>query len=371
MKIKCEREQLLPAFQTVAGVVPARSPKEILKDVKLEVDGDTATLMATDLDVGIRATVPGVTVEAPGSALLSAARFGSILRESSDAELGLEADAAGTLIRGERSEFRLPSANPEEFPPIATFDESSYHEVPARLLKEIVRRTVYATDNESTRYALGGVLLEMDENSLLAVGTDGRRLARMQGPAISVEGHVTGDKMVIVPSKTMQLIERSLADADAEIKIAATSSGLLVASQRVTIYSRLVEGRFPKWRDVFPKRDNAARIELNVGPLHSAVRQAMVVTSEESRGVDFTFADGKLTLAGRTAEVGQSRVDLPIDYHDREITITLDPRFLTDFLRVLDPEKNFTLEITDAASAAVCHTDDDYGYVIMPLAREP
>jgi DNA polymerase-3 subunit beta len=48
----------------------------------------------------------------------------------------------------------------------------------------------------------------------------------------------------------------------------------------------------------------------------------------------------------------------------------LDPRYLSDFLKVLDPEKVVTIELKDAESAAVCTTDDGYGYVIMPLARD-
>jgi DNA polymerase-3 subunit beta len=77
-----------------------------------------------------------------------------------------------------------------------------------------------------------------------------------------------------------------------------------------------------------------------------------------------------LVLAGRAAEVGQSRVELPINYDDQELTITLDPRFVVDFLKVLDAEKTFIFEVKDAESAAVCRTDDGYGYVIMPLARD-
>ena len=79
---------------------------------------------------------------------------------------------------------------------------------------------------------------------------------------------------------------------------------------------------------------------------------------------------GMLVLAGRAADVGQSRVELPIGYDGREITITLDPRFVVDFLKVLDAEKTFTLEIKDSDSAAMCSTDDGYAYVIMPLARD-
>src|SRR5262249_54859658 len=162
------------------------------------------------------------------------------------------------------------------------------------------------------------------------------------------------------------LIEKILTEPDAEIHIAARSNEILVKSPRATFYSRLVEGRFPKWREVFPKRPDAVKLDLAVGPLYSAVRQAMIVTSEESRGVDFTFAEGKVVLAGRAPEAGQSRVELPVAYDGPAVSISLDPRFFNDYLKVLEPESTFSLELKDAESAAVCRTDDGYAYVIMP-----
>ena len=144
----------------------------------------------------------------------------------------------------------------------------------------------------------------------------------------------------------------------------------MVRSPRATIYARLVEGRFPKWREVFPSRTDAVQIEVTVGPFYSALRQAAIVASEESRGIDFTFGNGTLVLAGSTAEVGQSRVELPIAYDGEAITVTMDHRFVADFLKVLDSEKLVTIDIQDGESAALFTTDDGYGYVVMPLARE-
>ncbi len=370
MKVSCERDKLLAAFQLAAAVAPSRSPKPILQNVKLDVTDDGAVLTATDLEVGMRLTVPGVTADATGSALLQVARFGSILRETADPVIKIETDGRGTIVRGERSEFRLPAENPDEFPTVAQFSEGGYLEVPARLLRELIRRTVFATDNESSRYALGGVLLEFRDGELTAVGTDGRRLAVMKGPANAVNGYKQADTMTIVPTRAMQLIERSITDGDAEVQIAARANDILVRTPRAVIYSRLVEGRFPKWRDVFPRREGTQKIALVVGQAYSAVRQAAIVTSEESRGVDFTFAEGKAVLSGRGAETGQSRIELPIAYDGPPITIALDPRYVSDFFRVLDAEKTFTLELKDGESAAVCLTDDGYSYVIMPLARD-
>jgi DNA polymerase-3 subunit beta len=192
----------------------------------------------------------------------------------------------------------------------------------------------------------------------------------MEGPAQAIGGHATGDSMTIVPTHSMQLIERALTDADAEIQVAARNNDILIRTPRVTIYSRLVEGRFPKWREVLPQRTGAVQIELTVGPLHSALRQAAIVASEDSRGIDFTFGEGSLVLAASTAEVGQSRVEFPIPYDGANITVTMDHRFIADFLKALDPEKTFTCEIENADGPALYTTDDGYSYVVMPLARE-
>ena len=162
MKITCEREKLLHAFQTAASVAPSRSPKPILQNLKLEVNDDKGILMGTDLEVGIRIEVEGIASRPPAAWSCPSRGSCSILRESSDEKLAVESDGRKIQVRGQRSEFQLPSENPDEFPAVGLFDETRYHEMPARFFREIVRRTVFATDNESSRYALGGVLLGVD-----------------------------------------------------------------------------------------------------------------------------------------------------------------------------------------------------------------
>jgi DNA polymerase-3 subunit beta len=370
MKITCDREQFLPAFQAAATVAPNRSPKAILQNVKLDVTDAGGILMATDQEVGIRLSVAGLEIAQGGSVVLPVGRFGSILRESSDDKLRIETTDRGTIVKGDRSEFKLNAENPDEFPTVATFNEEKYHEIPARLLKELIRRTIFATDVESSRYALGGVLLEFHEDKIIAVGTDGRRLAKMEGPAKSVGGHLSGDGTTIVPTRSMALLERILTDGDAEVQIAARPNDILIQTPRATIYSRLVEGRYPRWRDVLPNRTDAAKVDFNVGPFFSALRQAAIVTSDDSRGIDFTFGNGSLELVALTAEVGQARVELPVPYEGAEVRVTLDNRFVAEFCKVLDPEKIFTFEFGDGDGPVLLSTADGYNYVVMPLSRD-
>ena len=370
MKIKVNRESFLKTFQIASAVAPTRSPKAILQNIKLDVKKDGTELTATDMEIGVRLAVPDVEVDAPGTVVIPVSRLSMILRESSDEHLTIEADTEKTLVTGKNSRFELAAHNPDEFPDVAGFDAKDYYEVSGSVLKEMIKRTLFATDAESSRYALGGVLLEFEKDNIIAVGTDGRRLATMQGNIKTVGEPGSENKTTIVPARAMQLIERLVTDGEAIVQLAPRANDLLLKDNHGVFYTRLVEGRFPKWRDVLPTREETNRIDIPVGPMYTALRQAAIVSSEESRGVDFTFKDGTLVMSNSTAEVGQSRIEMPVPFESDELTITLDHRYLADFLKVLQPDKTFTFDVENSEQAAYCHTDDNYGYVIMPLSKD-
>ena len=212
--------------------------------------------LATDLECSVRVKIEGLEVNDPGTTVLPISRFSQVLRESHDKQMTLEVSGNGAVVKGERFKVKLSTESPDEFPTIADFHEERFHTINAPLLREIIKRTAFATDNESSRYALGGVLLEMSDNHIIAVGTDGRRMAKMEGPATAHAGHQTTDQPAIVPTRALTLIERAIGDVG-EVKIASRGNDLLVHNDRLTLYTRLVEGRFPRWRDVLPKRPDA------------------------------------------------------------------------------------------------------------------
>ncbi|MDA1014805.1 MAG: DNA polymerase III subunit beta [Planctomycetota bacterium] len=369
MKLHCHRASLATAFQVVSGVVPSKTPKDILKNVKLQVDGTVATLIGTDLEVGIRYTIPGVEPDSSGETLLPTKRIMDILRELTADSVDLEIGPEKIVVRSGQSVFNLSAQDPAEFPVVADFGDDKYHVVAPKDLRAMIKRTVFATDSESTRYALGGVLLELTSDSITLAATDSRRLAMVRAGCRGESIDTPENAMPVVPSKAMTLVERSLEDDDDEVRIAVHANEILFKSKNSTIYSRLVEGRFPLYRDVIPQGDGAI-VDLVVGPFYSAVRQAQIVTDEDSRGVDFTFENGTLRMNSQVSDVGQSTIELPISYDADPITITFDPRFVAEFLRVLDAESQVQLQLLDGESAAVFRTADDYTYVIMPLSRE-
>ena len=370
MKINFNRQKFAAAFTIAASAVPGRTPKDILKNVCMTVSEGSIEFSATDQEIGIRVRVDDVETCETGDVLLPTAKLAAILRELTDETLELTIDDQNITVKSSSGKFRLLSEDPKEFPPVPEFSDEDYFQVAASLFKRMIHRTAFATDSESTRYALGGISIEFtDDAKVILAATDSRRLSVAKAICEQHGARKFDHKTTVVPTKAMLMIERAV-DPKAElIDIAVHDNSVMFRSGNVTISSRLVEGRFPRWRDVIPQRQPII-VPLPVGPFFAAVRQSQIVTSEESRGVDFTFHKAALTIKSSAASIGESSIELPIEYDHEKLAITFDPKYVADVLKVLGPETVVDLHLTDEDTAAVLTVDDSYTYVIMPLAKD-
>src|SRR5580704_6825994 len=130
MKVICDREGLLAACQLASAALPARDVKPILRNFKAMAADARCTIVATDLELGIRLDVQGLMIEEPGEAILPAAKLIAILRESRDSKLDVEANANACIVRGPTLEFEMPSEDAAQFPDVPSFgEEEKYHEI--------------------------------------------------------------------------------------------------------------------------------------------------------------------------------------------------------------------------------------------------
>jgi DNA polymerase-3 subunit beta len=366
MKAICNREGLLSATQVANVAVPTRDVKPILKNVKVIANEDRCVLMATDLELGIRMEVRAVKVTDEGDGILPAGRLLAILRESQDDELSIEVDSNACTVRGEHMEFEMPSEDPANFPDLPVFADDKYHELEGGALREMIRRTVFAAADDVGRYSMTGVLWELEAEQATLVATDGRRLALAKGTAIPHGEHSTKGMSPVVPTKAMSLLERNLTDDKEMVQVCLRPNEVLFRTGRAVVYSRLVEGRFPDYRQVLPKKQTV-KVPLQVPAFTAAVRQAAIMTDEESKRVVFKFAKGKLTMQAQGATSGRSKVDLPVEFDAKALDISFNPAFLIDMLRVLAPDAELVLEMVDGASPAMFKSGPGYSYLVMPL----
>ncbi|MDO4587806.1 MAG: DNA polymerase III subunit beta [Planctomycetia bacterium] len=367
MKFSCNRESFSRLFFLAASVASVRDIKAILQNVKIVLQNDKLILLATDNDMSIRLELSeNINIQEPGEAILPTILFRKILQESFDKELTIESNSEQTIVSGERSCYQLPTQSASEFPEILPFNAQSYYSVSSSILKQIIRRTCFAIETESSRYSLSGVLIELKENSVIAVATDGRRLACQEGTADFI--HTEDESLEtnsIFPVRTLNLIEKSINEAE-KVDIAIDNNCVSLKIGSTVIHSRLQEGHFPRWRGIIPSEDNKSKVDIIAGQLLSGVRQAEVVTIDKEPGVNFKFSDGILVIFASGAESGESRIEIPIAFSSEPIQIRMNARFIIDFLRELEAEKIISIYFNEN-SPILFKTDDQYSYVVMPL----
>lgn len=363
MKFRFNRQEMVEVLAPICNVTSVRTPKEILKCVRIEARSDAVLLSATDLELSVRCAATEVDVDKPGEALVIAGTLNRIVRECSDEVMDVEVAQNVLHLRGAGSHFQIVLGTVADFPPVPEMEGEPDFTIDHAVLCRLMEWTAFAAARESTRYAINGVLLEVADNGLTMVATDGRRLSLAHGALVSCN---TADvPNAIIPSKTLALLRGLPADADSVASVQVTANRLMFKLGGAMISSSLVEGHFPKYRDVIPT-DCDRVVVLNTAEFHSALKRAALLTNEESKGVRLSFEKGGLTLSSRASEQGEATISLEVDYSGEPVEIGFNPVFLADVLRVAHSEE-ITFAFKEANRPGVVRLGDDFVHVVMPV----
>lgn len=355
------------ALAVAAQVAPSRATIPALTCVKLQAKktGNRVVLevQATDTELGIRHSVPVEELSQEGALVLPAARFSAIVRELKDSAIEIASDGNLGIIRTQDSSFKVLGMDEAEFPALPDFDGKAAVTVETKDLNEMIRKTGFAVSNEATRITLTGQLLEIRDQELRMVSSDGRRLAYVRRKS---EGKAGKNLQVIVPTKTMNLLTRVLAPEDQSIALNVEETNIKLATSRAVIFSRLIEGQFPEYEAVIP-RNNDKRFFIEREPFLAALRKASLMAQDQIKAVKLSFSKGKITLYARSHELGEANVELPLEYAGPNFDIVFNSDYIIEYLKAVDQDK-VEMVLGSPTSAGLFTTPDDYTYVLMPLA---
>lgn len=366
MKLRFNRQETADALRACCTVAPVRTPKPVLRCVRIVAREDVVWLSATDLEVGLRWAVSQVEVDEPGETLVVADTLSRIVSECDDELLSLELADNKLHIRGEGSHFQVVTQDVAEFPAVPELDQAHDFTVEHGVLRKLIDVTVFACARESTRYAINGVLWELEDDCLTLAATDGRRLALARGKVAREGGGTDKVPTVIVPAKALSLFGRLPVEDDATVKIKVTTNQLLLDWGRGVVSTSLVEGHFPKYQDVIPS-DCDRVMRVKTADFMSALKRAALLTNEESKGVRLSVDDDSMTLASRAPEQGEATVSVAVRYKSGPLEIGFNPTFLMDFLRVVDADE-IEVAFKDSNRPGVLKLGDDIIYVVMPVS---
>lgn len=371
MNLTIPAETLKRSFATCFPFVPRRTTRDSLKYIRLANRAGRMEMIASDGDSSIIHQITGLEQALPTrSFMLPADRFGQVLHESKAEEYSLSGSQGELVIHESSNEFRLCTIDEQDYPDatIPTGEPTASITVAAKALRTALDLTGFATDVESTRYAMGGVKFEAVGDKLHLIATDSRRLSFVE---VAGSG---GDKFeCIIPAldiKRLITAAGNLADA-ADVVIGKHPSKMTFALGQSLICCSEIQGRFPAWRNVVPK-DQPHCVFITAGPLMSAVRAARLAREDiaTSAAVDITFAADEMVLsAGPKNKLG-GQTRLPISgYAGPKLTMALDPDYLVQWLGKLDPSVLVEWKVGGSDSAQLL-VAGDAGYVVMVMERE-
>jgi DNA polymerase III subunit beta len=370
MQFSLGKTVLLRELNLLQGVVEKKNTIPILSNILIEtVNESSISLVATDLDVSLQ-TQCQADVTKPGALVLQARKLFDIVRYLPDAEINfIKEDNDWVKVICGASEFKIVGQAKEHFPSTPNSADSGLV-IQAATLHNLISRTVYAITQEESRYALNGSLFLMSDDKLQMVATDGHRLALAASSFEPAAADKKADPLrVIIPKKALNELLKLTAGSDDTLEFSKDDNHLFFKLGHRQLTSRMLAGQFPNYELVLPK-NNDKLIPLNSDKITQAIRRASLMADERSHGVKFELSNGRLNITSQSADVGEAKETIPIDYTGENLTIGFNAQYLLDFLGVVGTEE-VIFEFKDEQSPALLRPSEngqyDYRYVAMPM----
>jgi DNA polymerase-3 subunit beta len=364
MRFSLQREVLLKPLQQVVNVVERRHTLPVLANLLAVVKDGQLSLTGTDLEVEMVART-SVEDARDGETTIPARKLFEIVRALPDGSriTITQTDDKVTLQTG-RSRFTLAALPSNDFPAIDDIELVERVRVPEAALKELIERTAFAMAQQDVRYYLNGLLLDLRENALRCVATDGHRLAMCEAP---LPTGAQARKQIIVPRKGVLELQRLLEGGDREVELEVGRNHLRLRREDVTFTSKLIDGRFPDYDAVIPiGADKEVRVDREA--LRAALQRAAILSNEKYRGVKVEVSPGQLRLIAHNPEQEEAQEEIEADTKVDGLAVGFNVTYLLDALSALR-EDTVLIALRDANSSALLREagNDRCRHVVMPL----
>ncbi|MFQ5506340.1 MAG: DNA polymerase III subunit beta [Planctomycetota bacterium] len=369
MRFLCDKSRLESAVAPLLLAIPSKeSPKPCLKCIHLEADTDHLFLKGSNTELSIEVKLDSVKVQETGQALIPARPFHSLLRELSDPTVEIEVQDGSLVLPTSTGEFRIVTANPEDFPELDFSTGGEGFEVQIGLLARLFQSTEFACAREATKYAMNGVMIAFKSETVTLVATDGRRLAMNSSPygASFSEPAESEDQRVLLPQRSFAAAIRAMDDLPGEkvvIGVREGSVSFTLPGRRVSVQQ--IMGDFPDYEAVIPREaDNS--VELDRSLFESNLRRSAVLAEELNPAVKITFEGSQAVFESEAAGVGSAKTTMDINLSGSGGTMTFNPNYVFDGLKVAqhDPVR---FEFQDSDSPGKFLLGEQFVYIVMPI----
>ncbi|MFC1669673.1 DNA polymerase III subunit beta [Spirochaetota bacterium] len=372
MKLQIDKETLLKSINTADSIISSKNVNTILSNCLINIMKDNIEIISTDNEVAIRTTIDAVS-ESSVSLTINGKKLSSILKELPNDELIIDIDDSmvidiKTKSKEIKGHYSLIGTGADEYPEISKLSDNNSTDIEQGLLKEMIKKVVYAASSDSIKPVFNGVLLISEKgSSVTAVATDSRRLSMITRPIDNIIKIGEKDSGIIIPLKTVNEIFRLLQNTG-NCKFLYESNQCFFKINETEIISKIVDGQFPNYKQVIPQ-DHVLQVEIDTKKFLDSVKRAIIFTKEPANKILLNFKKDSLVIEAKTPELGETEEEIRINSQsDETITLGINAQFLIDALREIDTDL-VVCSITGQMSPMKISPKDDENYVsiIMPI----
>ena len=366
MHISCTKEALNHAVQTVQKAVASKNTLPILTGIYLSAKDDILEMQATDYEIGISCTVEA-TVHQPGNIVLSGRYFQDVVRKLPGGIVDIATNQEDRTIKitSQSSQFKLLSLPAEEFPVLKQFTSDAVLTVKDQLLKELIKKTVFACAVDESRPIFTGALLDVDKQMVKMIATNTHRLSLKQG----LLEFSTNNVKIIIPSKILTEIARILSsDTPLDVQISWQKNQVAFAFDNIYIISRLIEGQFPDYNRVIPP-NFATIVKINTENFLDAVERVSLVAKDgEYNVIKFLFQKDMIAITSNNPDVGMAYETVAAVTEGNDIEIAFNVKYVTDILKNVGSDEIIISLNTPLSPISIKPVNDEnYTYIITPV----
>ena len=367
MKFSCYKDTIIKAINSVVKGVASKTTMPILEGILIQTKDNEIKLTTYDLEIGIE-YIMECDVKEQGNTVVNAIMFSEIIRKLPDTEIEISLNDKNLLeIECEGSHYKLATMNPEEFPELPKIEIENSIEIEQNVLKNMIRKTIFAVSTEESRPIFTGCLFETENNKLNIVAVDGFRLA-LRSVFLKTK---TNDFNAVIPGKTLNEVNKILSDSFEPVKIGVAKNQALFEMDNCKIVTRIIDGEFLNYKNVIPSNWET-RIKVNKNNLQDCFERISLISSssiekEKKYPVKVNVDIGKVTISC-TNQTGDAKEELFVSTEGKNLEAGFNPKYFLDSLKSIDDEEVYVEFGTSISPCLVKSVENnDYVYMILPI----
>jgi DNA polymerase-3 subunit beta len=352
MKIIVTKQLIESVLINMQPFLEKKDATQITSHIYLEAKNNLCTIKATNSEIGLIIQTENVDIEEEGSITASGKRLLDIIRILKDEEIILERQKDNLNIKQNKSRFKLPIFNPDNFPTYPTIENKSQITLNSINLIKGLKHISPSIDNNNPKFELNGALLNIQENITQLVGTDTRRLA-----VASIENRSKNEISIIIPKKAIMEIQKLFID---QIEIYYDETNLIIVNNNYFFFTRLINGNYPDYQRIIPK-DIKYSILLPKKEMTNSIKMITAISQE----IKITFNKSSIIFNSLAPDNIQAKTELIISTPLEDFELNVNSRYLLDFISQVE-DNQFEILLNEPTLPFVLK-EKQFITVIMPI----